>query len=67
MYVDERQTPQLRRSRHQPIASGEHVSEHGRHRQCSVLGCETHLSRYNPSDTCASHQGWEDTRRRNYG
>ncbi len=67
MYVDERQTPQLRRSRHQSISSGEEVKDHGRNRNCTAPGCQTRLSRYNPSTTCAAHSGWEDTKRRNYG
>lgn len=67
MYVDERQTPQLRRSRHQAVSSGDHVTEHGRHRRCLAPNCDTVLSRYNPSDSCATHQGWEDARQRNYG
>lgn len=67
MYVDERQTPQLRQSRHHAISSGDHVQEHGTGRTCNYLDCSTVLSRYNPSPTCAVHRGWEDTRRRNYG
>ncbi len=67
MYVDERHTPQLRHSRHQVMTSGDQVTDHGRHRRCSVPDCDTVLSRYNPSDECATHQGWQDTRRRNYG
>jgi hypothetical protein len=67
VYVDERQTPQLRRSRHQSITGGEEVQDHGRNRQCSASGCDTRLSRYNPSATCATHAGWEDSKRRNYG
>jgi hypothetical protein len=67
MYVDERQTPQLRHSRHRAIASGDEVADHGRRRTCNAPDCTTVLSRYNPSPTCGAHQGWADTRRRNYG
>ena len=27
-------------------------------RQCAVEGCNTLLSRYNPSDVCCLHHGW---------
>lgn len=67
MYVDERHTPQLRHSRHQAIFAGEQVDDHGRGRQCAKPDCVTVLSRYNPSETCAVHKGWQDSRRRNYG
>lgn len=67
MYTDERNTPQLRRSRHQAISGGERVEQHGDRRECATPDCGTRLSRYNPSTTCAAHQGWKDDRRRNYG
>lgn len=67
MYSDERNTPQLRHSRHQAIAGGERVEQHGDDRQCATTDCCTRLSRYNPSPTCATHKGWQDSRRRNYG
>lgn len=67
MYTDDRNTPQLRRSRHQSIAAGQELAQHGSERTCGAPDCETRLSRYNPSPTCAAHKGWQDGRRRNYG
>lgn len=67
MYTDERNTPQLRHSRHQSIANGERMQQHGNGRECTATDCGTRLSRYNPSPTCAAHQGWKDDRRRSYG
>ena len=67
MYADDRSTPQLRRSRHQSIQVGERIEQHGSDRRCQARGCETKLSRYNPSTTCATHAGWADTRKRSYG
>jgi hypothetical protein len=57
-------TVQLRRSRHTAVQAVTTVSTHGRDRACHAPGCETRLSRYNPSETCSRHAGWQDPRQR---
>ena len=67
MYVDERNTPQLRQSRHHSLTHGNGLRRFEEGRRCSAEDCETVLSRYNPSMTCAAHAGWRDTKGRQYG
>lgn len=67
MYADERSTPQLRHSRHTALSRGDTVRHFEKGRRCIAEGCETLLSRYNPSSTCAAHAGWRDTKERQYG
>lgn len=66
MYAHERTTPQLRRSRHVQLHHGAKVEAYTSRRRCIAPDCDTVLSRYNPSDTCAAHAGWQDTRQRRY-
>ena len=67
MYVDERSVPQLRQSRHSSLVNGDGVRRFEKGRRCTAEGCDTVLSRYNPSPTCATHAGWRDTKERQYG
>jgi len=59
-------TPQLHHSRAVPLAPGNTRLATKPPRTCSSDGCETKLSRYNPSNTCTSHSGWQDTRVRHH-
>lgn len=58
--------PSLRHSRHQRVVAGDRLENYGAARTCCAPNCRTVLSRYNPSDTCAIHAGWEDTRQRSH-
>lgn len=58
--------PHLRQSRHQRVVGGARLAQFGDQRRCCVDGCHTVLSRYNPSETCAVHAGWKDTRQRSH-
>jgi hypothetical protein len=58
--------PHLRQSRHHRVVGGDRIEDFGAQRRCCVEGCETLLSRYNPSSTCAVHAGWQDTRQRSH-
>ena len=59
-------TPQLHTSRAVPLTPGHVPLSTKPPRECSADGCETKLSRYNPSDTCTVHAGWKDTRVRHH-
>lgn len=61
-----RETVTLHEPRAVPIAAGTSLMCQPRGRKCQVPDCHTVLSRYNPSETCARHAGWQDapTRRR---
>lgn len=58
--------PHLRQSRHYRVVGGDRLNDYGAQRRCHVEGCETVLSRYNPSKTCTVHAGWQDTRQRSH-
>lgn len=58
--------PNLRQSRHQRVYGGARLEEYGDRRRCHVDGCDTLLSRYNPSSVCTVHAGWQDTRQRSH-
>lgn len=58
--------PNLRQPRHERVVSGDRLDDYGAARTCYVPDCETVLSRYNPSATCAIHAGWKDTRQRSH-
>lgn len=58
--------PHLRQSRHQRVVGGDRLDDFGAQRRCIVDECDTVLSRYNPSKTCAVHAGWRDTRQRSH-
>jgi hypothetical protein len=48
------------------VVGGERLDDFGARRRCIVDECDTVLSRYNPSTTCAVHAGWRDTRQRSH-
>jgi hypothetical protein len=54
-------TVSLRSARMTPLAPGDAVEEFGTARRCHTAGCESQLSRYNPSVTCSVHSGWRTT------
>lgn len=62
----QRDTVRLHQSRHTTLAQGQRLAMSAAHRRCQAEGCDTRLSRYNPSSTCTLHQGWSDTRQRRY-
>lgn len=64
--VMHRETIQLRQTRYAPLERGERVDQAESKRECAAPGCATMLSRYNPSETCASHRGWQDLRERQH-
>lgn len=64
--VMHRETIQLRQARYAPLERGERVDQAQSKRECTAPGCATMLSRYNPSETCASHRGWQDLRERQH-
>jgi hypothetical protein len=67
MSYDNRQTPQLRRARYESLSGAVTPMVHRQTgRRCSAPGCTTVLSRYNPSDRCSAHLGWEDDRKRQH-
>jgi hypothetical protein len=55
-------SPQLRTARSAKLENGKALAQQPRNRRCRVAACDTVLSRYNPSPTCARHQGWQDDR-----
>lgn len=57
----------LRRERPARLDVGDPPDQAPAGRCCAHPGCRAHLSRYNPSPTCALHHGWADTRVRSYG
>jgi hypothetical protein len=52
--------PQLRTARTAKLERGTPARQHPTGRRCAARQCGTVLSRYNPSDTCARHAGWQD-------
>jgi hypothetical protein len=52
--------PTLHLSRATRLETGRPRELASRGRQCDHPGCRTVLSRYNPSPTCAAHDGWKD-------
>ena len=66
MYPDPHNTVFLRQARHQRLMAGPKL-EQEKGRVCQADGCETQLSRYNPSDSCRVHDGWRDARMRRQG
>lgn len=65
MYFNPHHTVELRRSRHQHVTPGRKPAQYAG-RVCGVDGCQTRLSRYNPSETCRLHEGWRDARMRRH-
>jgi hypothetical protein len=65
MSASDRIVPRPRRESSRAISSGKPIEIHGEERNCTI--CSTRLSRYNPSDTCSLHLGWQDTASRSYG
>jgi hypothetical protein len=58
----DRAVPRPRRETSRALPSGEPLETFAVNRRCTADGCTARLSRYNPSDTCAVHRGWVDTR-----
>lgn len=52
--------PRLRAARSARLERGTPAPQQRAGRRCAVPGCDTLLSRYNPSETCARHAGWQD-------
>ncbi len=67
MYARDRIVPRPRRESHRQLANGEPLQQYGQARPCAHEGCTVRLSRYNPSDHCSLHKGWQDTATRSYG
>lgn len=67
MYSRDRIIPRPRRESHRRLASGERLQQFAMGRSCQHEECSARLSRYNPSDVCALHEGWHDTATRSYG
>ena len=49
---------QLERGSRKPTTDGRRV--------CARPGCTTQLSRYNLSEVCGTHAGWQDQRQRHH-
>jgi len=63
--MENRTTTVLRGHRLHSAANGAKTRTYGAGRTCIVEGCGTRLSAYNPSRTCALHDGlWTDDVRR---
>jgi len=67
VYARDRSVPRPRHEQHRRLSSGEALPQYDRDRRCAHQGCESRLSRYNPSTTCSLHEGWADTATRSYG
>lgn len=61
-----RETVQLRHARYSALERGGRRDRFDAARRCATPGCTTVLSRYNPSPTCAAHEGWQDLRERQH-
>ena len=66
MYHNPYQTIAPRQSRHMAVVPGQKPKQ-DKGRVCRAEGCDTQLSRYNPSDSCRVHDGWRDARMRRQG
>lgn len=63
--MENRATTVLRGHRLQSTPNGAKTRTYGVGRTCVIEGCGTLLSAYNPSRTCAAHNGlWRDDTRR---
>lgn len=55
-----------REPRANKLEPGDPLDVYGTTRRCNADGCQSLLSRYNPTTTCGAHRGWREapTRRR---